>query len=90
MSDAEHFARVLTELGGVAPANQIILRQPRLGELVDALDVITRRVSDGKRATGAAGGRTEVIVYFNGVHVGFGVGWLAGNRRRAAPSRSPD
>ena len=66
IADAERFARVMADLGGVAPANQIVLRQPRLGELVAALDVISRRVSDGKRAGGAAGGRTEVIVYYSG------------------------
>ena len=66
ISDAERFARVMVELGGVAPANQLLLRQPKLKDLIDALDTLTRRVSDARRATGAAGGRTEVVVYYSG------------------------
>ena len=38
VSDAERFARVLIELGGVTPANDIVLRQPTLRDLTDALD----------------------------------------------------
>ena len=66
ISDAERFARVMVELGGVAPANQLVLRQPKLKDLIDALDTLTRRVSEGRRAAGAAGGRTEVVVYYSG------------------------
>jgi hypothetical protein len=65
VSDAERFARVMIELGGVLPANEIVLRQPKLKELVDALDALTRRVTEGKRAAGA-GGRTEVVLYYSG------------------------
>lgn len=66
MSDAEHFARVLVELGGVMPANELVLRQPKLRDLTDALDVLTRRVSESRRIAGATGGRTEVVVYYSG------------------------
>ncbi|HEV8346229.1 MAG TPA: caspase family protein [Vicinamibacterales bacterium] len=66
ISDAERFARVMVDLGGVAPANQLVLRQPKLKDLIDALDTLTRRVSDARRAAGAAGGRTEVVVYYSG------------------------
>lgn len=66
ISDAERFARVMVDLGGVAPANQIVLRQPRLRELIDALDTLTRRVNDSRHATGAAGGRTEIVLYYSG------------------------
>ena len=66
IADAERFARVLVDLGGVTPANQIVLRQPKLKELIDALDTLTRRVTDARRVTGAAAGRTEIIVYYSG------------------------
>jgi hypothetical protein len=66
VSDAERFARVLVELGGVAPADEVILRQPKLRDLVDALDTLTRRVAAAKRGPAAAGGRTEVVVYYSG------------------------
>ena len=33
VSDAERSARVLVDLGGVSPANAILLRQPKLREL---------------------------------------------------------
>src|SRR5262249_32373716 len=62
VSDAERVARVLVELGGVAPANETILRQPKLQQLTDALDTVTRRVSEGRRA----GRRTVLIVYYSG------------------------
>src|SRR5436190_1523870 len=57
-------ARVMIEIGGVAPSDEVVLRQPKVGELVHALEALTRRVADAKRA--AAGGRTEVIVYYSG------------------------
>jgi hypothetical protein len=65
VSDAERFARVLTELGGVTRANEIVLRQPTLQELIAALDLLHARVSDVRRASGPQG-RTEVLVYYSG------------------------
>ncbi len=65
ISDAERFARVMVDLGGVLPGNEIVLRQPKLRELVDALDTLTRRVTASKRAGGATG-RTEVLLYYSG------------------------
>ena len=65
ISDAERFARVMVDLGGVLPGNEIVLRQPKLKELVDALDTMTRRVTDAKRTAGS-GGRTEVLLYYSG------------------------
>ena len=53
ISDAEHFARVLADLGGVDPADQIVLRQPKLRELIDALDTIARRVGEARRPSTA-------------------------------------
>ena len=64
VSDAERFARVMIELGGIAPANEIVLRQPKLHELIDALDTLTRRVADGRKRS--VGARTEVILYYSG------------------------
>jgi hypothetical protein len=65
ISDAERFARVFAELGGVAPENEIVLKQPRIRDIVDALDLLNKRVVDARRASGGAG-RTEVLVYYSG------------------------
>jgi hypothetical protein len=65
VSDAERFARVLVELGGVTRANEIVLRQPTLQDLTAALDLLHARVSDVRRASGPQG-RTEVLVYYSG------------------------
>ena len=35
VSDAERVARVLVDLGGVTPANEIVLKQPRLRDLIE-------------------------------------------------------
>ena len=66
ISDAERFGRVLVELGGVAPAHAIVLRQPKLRDLADAFDLLTRQVNEARRARStrsrrgcaAASGRT--------------------------------
>ena len=61
IADAERFARVMVDLGGVDAANEIVLRQPKLRDLVDALDTLARRVTEARRVTVAAGGRTEIV-----------------------------
>jgi hypothetical protein len=66
VSDAERFASVMVELGGVAPANQTLLKQPKLRELFDALDAVGARLAAAKRAPGPAAGRTEVVLYYSG------------------------
>ena len=66
VADAERFARVLDELGGVSPGNAILLKQPKLRELGDGLDLLSRRVVDARRAGGAQGGRIEIVVYYSG------------------------
>ncbi len=67
VSDAERFARVLLDLGGVSPANAILLRQPKLRELEQALDQLRSRIDEARRtAAGNGGGRTEVLVYYSG------------------------
>jgi hypothetical protein len=66
VTDAERFARVLADLGGVLPGNEIVLREPKLRDLTDALDALTRRLTEARRAPAAAGGRTEVLLYYSG------------------------
>jgi caspase domain-containing protein len=65
VADAERFARVMVELGGVAPANEIVLKQPKLRELIGALDLMAGRVASARGAAGAAG-RTELVLYYSG------------------------
>jgi Caspase domain len=64
VSDAERFAAVLTDLGGVDRSNAMLLKEPRVRDLVQALDQLSRRVSEARRPSG--GGRTEVLVYYSG------------------------
>jgi uncharacterized caspase-like protein len=64
VSDAERFARVMVDLGGVPATHQVVLRQPRLKDLVDALDALSARVVEARKLPGA--GRTEVVVYYSG------------------------
>ena len=66
VSDAERFARVLVELGGVSRTNEILLKQPRVQDVVIALDQLQARVIAARRTAGADGGRTEVLVYYSG------------------------
>jgi hypothetical protein len=67
VSDAERFARVLLDLGGVSPANAILLKQPKLRELEQALDQLRSRIAEARRiAASNGGGRTEVLVYYSG------------------------
>jgi hypothetical protein len=66
VSDAERFARVMVELGGVAPEHSTVLRQPKLRELLDGLDLLTRRVTDAVKQSAPGTARTEVIVYYSG------------------------
>jgi len=65
ISDAERFARVLVDVGGVAPGDQIVLKQPKLRELSEGLDLLARHVADARKA-GGAGGRIEIVVYYSG------------------------
>jgi len=67
VSDAERFASVLVDLGGVPADHLKVLKQPKLRELVDALDELTARVGEARLAAAAnGGGRTEVLVYYSG------------------------
>src|SRR5512136_1647898 len=49
VSDAERFAAVLTDLGGVDPANAIVLKEPKVRDLIQALDQVSRRLSEAGR-----------------------------------------
>ena len=64
VSDAERFARVMVELGGVAPANEVVLKQPRVADLISALDALSARVASVRKSSNA--GRVEVVVYYSG------------------------
>ena len=66
VSDAERVARVLVELGGVSRANEILLKQPRVQDVVAALDQLQARVVAARRAASTGGSRTEVLVYYSG------------------------
>ena len=52
VSDAERFARVLIDLGGVDPENEIVLKEPRVGDLVGALDRLNARVGASRASAG--------------------------------------
>jgi hypothetical protein len=62
VADAERFARVLVDLGGVEPEDAILLKQPNLADLVAGLDRLRLRAA----ARQAAGGRSEALVYYSG------------------------
>lgn len=66
VSDAERVARVLVELGGVEPANEIVLKDPKVRDFVEALGRLGRRLDEGRKAAASDGGRTEVLFYYSG------------------------
>ena len=63
ISDAERFARVMVELGGVEPQNEFMLKNPTVAELLRALEKLNGRLADARRGTA---GRTEVFLYYSG------------------------
>jgi hypothetical protein len=66
VSDAERFARVMIELGGVRPENEIVLKEPTVAQLLAALARLNARIAAAERASATAGGRTEVFLYYSG------------------------
>jgi hypothetical protein len=62
VADAERFAEVVTQMGGVRSADRIVLRDPSRQALLEAL---TRTGAQAGLAKGEHG-RVEVIVYFSG------------------------
>jgi hypothetical protein len=63
VADAERFARVLYDLGGLSPDDAIVLKQPTPHELEAAFGRMRARV-DALRAGGEV--RTEALVYYSG------------------------
>jgi hypothetical protein len=67
VSDAERFARVLVDLGGVGAADVIVMKQPGAGSLDQSLTRLRAQVDAAREAARAAGGgRVEVFVYYSG------------------------
>lgn len=62
VSDAEAVGAVLTQLGGVAPADLRMLTEPKREQVLEGLDWLRAR-SDG---AAQKGDRTEVFVYYSG------------------------
>ncbi len=62
IQDAERFARLITQMGGVSEADCLTLREPGRQPLLDALGVVRERSLQARRT----GQRTEVLFYFSG------------------------
>lgn len=62
VSDAEAVAQVLNELGGVAPQDTQVLREPDAAALSQGFADLRRQVQTAQDA----GARTEVLVYYSG------------------------
>jgi hypothetical protein len=62
VSDAEKFTRVLTAMGGVAPADSTLLREPAQRVFLDALAALGVRAAEARKSAG----RVEALVYFSG------------------------
>ena len=62
VSDAENFARVLEEMGGLDAADSIVLQDPDLETFRQALEDLRRKVETARGEEG----RTEVLVYYSG------------------------
>ena len=62
VSDAEHFVEVLQEMGGLDPADVLLLRDPDLAAFEQGLADLGRRVQAARRR----GGRLEVLLYYSG------------------------
>lgn len=74
-SDAESFARVLRQLGGVAPQDELQVLEPTRAELGAALDELRDRVAVAQKADE----RVEVLLYYSGHSDGDGL--LLGEER---------
>ena len=62
VADAERVAGLLTEMGGVAPPDCIVLREPTRRALLDGLALVRGRAEEPR----AGDRRTEVVVYYSG------------------------
>ncbi|MEL6183431.1 MAG: caspase family protein [Myxococcota bacterium] len=61
-SDADSFARVLRQLGGVSPRDELRVLEPSRGELEAALSDLRDRVTSARNADE----RVEVLLYYSG------------------------
>ena len=66
VSDADRFARVMVDLGGVGSSDAMTLKEPKVRDLVEALNWLNQRVIEARRTSGPGRGRTEVLVYYSG------------------------
>ena len=62
ISDAENFARVLEEMGGLQPDDRILLRQPSLEKFDQALETLRQKIA----ALDSESGQTEMLFYYSG------------------------
>ncbi len=62
VTDAENFVRVLEEMGGLDPADVLLLRDPDLAAFQRGLQELQRRVAAANRR----GDRLEVLLYYSG------------------------
>ena len=62
VTDAENFVRVLEEMGGLDPADVLLLRDPDLAAFQRGLHELQRRVA----AANHRGDRLEVLLYYSG------------------------
>ncbi len=60
--DADRFAAILKQMGGVAEADFLLLKEPTRRGLLDSLAVLRERVHEAQ----ASARRTEVVFYFSG------------------------
>ena len=67
LADGQRFSQVMQALGGVDPADVVLLDQPRAGELDGALVGLRQRVLTARRTTQTGEApRTEVFFYYSG------------------------
>jgi uncharacterized caspase-like protein len=66
VSDAARFATVLQELGGVEERDTILLEQPTVGALENALATLRERTESDRRDPAGAPRRTEFLFYYSG------------------------
>ena len=62
VTDAENFVEVMEEMGGLDPADVLLLRDPDRAAFVQGLAELRRRVE----AAGRRGDRLEVLLYYSG------------------------
>jgi hypothetical protein len=62
VADAERFADLVSHIGGVAPQDRVVLRDPTRRAFTEALGTVSARVGEAR----AGASRVEVVVYFSG------------------------